>query len=1033
MKRRKRKIRIPAAKYGLNGSTLAIPEYTLTTPEQQTMNYMQSLLNNSYQTPLQQYINSNGLLSKPLEDFQAQANINNQVNANRLATISPLNTPINGIGGADSSVDNIAKGVSAAGDLITGGINAVQNSQHETKGQSAASALGSAASMASAGAALGSVIPGVGTAIGAGVGAVAGVITSGLTKGEKAKMTSFTDYDPGKQAGFLRPGRRREINESREHVKKNAYDNRSAVRGTANLLADYNLKYGDMNTNTFAYGGMPSSLAYVDDGELISTPDGSITKIPEEGKPTDSNLVDLPVGSRILSDKLKVPGTKKTFAQLGEEMMATKKSKFNDIYAQNAAKLNEMNNKSIHDQLFEIQERVKAKRNIKPKSKGLPTYADGGNNKPYNRKAFAHTSNELRKLGAAVKDDFGFTGYSGGTGGGAGAGIKFEYLEPQYTDTVVKDTLYIPFVENFNQAFDRARKANLDRFIFDGKEYTTEIGNNPNNNAVGASRTSVGVLPVEIERTERKLKNKEVHAYEYGGEDDNTLLSILNRMGQKSIQRGIKRADALTIPLPNTIGFSLPQFPKPVDTTDYISQIGEDINNQQMLRARDRMRNRTPLISERNGIIYSRDRDEEGNLSDYIDAVLNDVVITPTSKTQITPRTGITTVQADNTRASNPATKTTTSQATASGSVSKKDIPRTTKSTANKVSTLASSVVNPWAYEDDFKYLKNGVYDKDYLNFINNDLTQDMIDLALKEVPNTFSRFRSSNPNYHPTVADARKWATDFKPSDFHRFAQYVYENRNRLGIPESVDLPELTMAGLPNIKGKGVNAPTPSKVKVQPIKTKPVKNQNSRSINVPDLEQIGSGIASLVPIISNLNAKPEYQDPNYNPYADAILNTMRNRRYNINPALRDIQRNRAIANYDASQMNTNTGANLAFRLQNAVNTNRAIADARAYESNVNNQYLGDYANMLNNLGQHWAAETTRVDDANMANRAAARNIRRAGLSGLSQWAQSRELMRNQRERDNAMFELYRDFLSRGFTDSTISNWSRYIRRGGNR
>jgi len=94
---------------------------------------------------------------------------------------------------------------------------------------------------------------------------------------------------------------------------------------------------------------MPTSLAYVDDGELISTPDGTISKVPELGRPTDSNLVQLPGGSKILSDKLKVPGTKKTFAQVGEEIMATKKSKFNDIYAQNAAKLNEMNNKSIHD------------------------------------------------------------------------------------------------------------------------------------------------------------------------------------------------------------------------------------------------------------------------------------------------------------------------------------------------------------------------------------------------------------------------------------------------------------------------------------------------------------------------------------------------------------------------------------------------------------------------------------------------------------------------------------------------------------
>ena len=712
MKRRKRKIKIPAAQYGLNGSTL-------TTPEQQNMNYMQSLLNNQYQTPMQQFINSNGLISKQIEDFQAQANINNQVNANRLDAISFLNAPIKEATkeatDTTTSADNIAKGVSAAGDLIMGGIDAVQNSQHETKGQSAVSALSSAAKMASAGAALGSVIPGVGTAIGAGVGAIAGVVTSGLTKGKKAKMTSFTDYDPGKQAGFLRPGRRQAINDSREHVKKNAYDNRSAIRGTANLLADYNLQYGDMNTNTFAYGGMPSSLAYVDDGELISTPDGSITKVPEEGKPTDSNLVDLPVGSRILSDKLKVPGTKKTFAQLGEEMMATKKSKFNDIYAQNAAKLNEMNNKNIHDQLFEIQERVKAKRNIKPKSKDLPAYVDGGDNNTWWKR-------------------------------------------------------FLNLVQGYN------------------------------------------------------------------GLDPNVTLKSTGKHGQLVLEK--------TAPIIAT----------------------------------------TP----RNDI--------EGG-------VLNQVTVTA---------------------------------------------PRIRKST---------------------------------------------------------SKPRNSIPT--PPVVD-QVW---------------------------DVDLPEPTMAGLPKFKGVGINAPTPSKVKVQPVKTKPVKNQNSvsKSINISDLTQVGSELASLMPIISNLNTKPEYQNPNYNPYANAILNTMRNRRYNVNPVLRDIERNRAITNYDASQMNTNTGANLAFRLQNAVNTNRAIADIRAQESNINNAYLSEYANMLNNLGRQWAAETTRVDDANMANRAAARNIRRAGLSGISQWFQNRELMNNQRERDNAMLELYRDFLSQGFMDNTISNWDRYIRRGGNR
>ena len=176
------------------------------------------------------------------------------------------------------------------------------------------------------------------------------------------------------------------------------------------------------------------------------------------------------------------------------------------------------------------------------------------------------------------------------------------------------------------------------------------------------------------------------------------------------------------------------------------------------------------------------------------------------------------------------------------------------------------------------------------------------------------------------------------------------------------------------------------------------------------------------------LTLDPEYQNTIYNPFANAIMTTMRNRRYDISPAIRDIERNRAIANYNESQMNTNTGANMAFRLQNASNTARAIADVRSQESNVNNQYLADYANTLNDLGRQWANESIRVQDANMANRAQARNIRRAGISGLSQWMQNRELMRNQRDRDRAMLALYGPMLD-SFTSDVVSEFNRYIRK----
>nr|DAL01646.1 MAG TPA: hypothetical protein [Caudoviricetes sp.] len=146
----------------------------------------------------------------------------------------------------------------------------------------------------------------------------------------------------------------------------------------------------------------------------------------------------------------------------------------------------------------------------------------------------------------------------------------------------------------------------------------------------------------------------------------------------------------------------------------------------------------------------------------------------------------------------------------------------------------------------------------------------------------------------------------------------------------------------------------------------------------------------------------------------------MRRRRFNITPAIEDLNRSRAISNYNAGRVNPNTGTNIAFRLQSALGQNRAIADLRAQESNVNNQYAADYASTLNNLGQQYVGATNLSAEQNAQNRAAARNTRRAGLSQLSQWVQNRELMRNQRTRDDAMLDLYKPFLESGYSSDVL-------------
>ena len=579
-----------------------------------------------------------------------------------------------------------------APDVLNTLITPFQKSNATTGGQAVAQSIGDITS----GAATGYKVAGpIGAAVGAGVGLIG-------RSGEEAKMTSFTDYDEGSLgSGLIGAFGNRRLRRKRAAIKKNAYSNRAAVQGTNYLQSEAYDDMIGMNTDTMANGGMSSSLAYVDDGELIQTPDGSISKVPENNKPTDSNLVSLPEGSRVLSDKLKVPGRKETFAQLGEKMMAKKKSKYNDRFAENAAKLNEMNNNMIHDQLFAMQESVKQSKGIKPKTKQIQA--------------------------AALGDE----------------------IKPGLGDRIV-DAIYNP-----------------------------------------------------------------------------------NRKWGAGVQWGTGNNQWYHVPTASTTATASTSTPT--------------------------RRRKATSASTNTGLI------DEG----------------------------------------------------------KPELPFTWYE--------APSV--------------ESVYDTDY----------DTVD-SPSATPNDIS--------YRETRAD----------------------RRNKLF----------------NKVGSAL-----------------------------------SGIASLAPIMSNLfTGRPETVDAVYNPYATSITNAMRRRRYDINPAIEDLNRNRATSNYNASQINTNTGANLAYRLQSAVNTDRAIASLRSQESNVNNQYLGDYANIMNSLGQQWVNATNMANEANAQNRATARNIRRTGLSQLSQWAQNRELMRNQKARDMEMWPLYQRFLQAGFTEDDLrammnSNRSTIKRKGG--
>lgn len=626
-----------------------------------------------------------------------------------------------------NKLGNIAGKIGGIAQAIPGAINTLaspfQQSTATTGGEAAMQSLQDIASGIGSGAQLGSAIGGpVGGAIGGVAGAIVGAIGK---KGKKASMTSFTDYDEGTLNTGLRAAFKgnKKLRAERARIRTNAFQNREGVAGTERLLNEFNENNTEIGTNTFQYGGgVPTSLAYVDDGELIQTPDGSVSKVPEQGQPTDSNLVDLPEGSRVLSNTLKVPGTSKTFAELGDKIMTKRKSKGNDIYAQNADMLNETNNKMMHDKLFTMQENLKAKKGIKNKSKSIETYYNGG-------------------------------------------------VSSRHNTINVQDNRY-----------------NLgDTFKYKGTTYKV----------TGTNKAE----PVVARDT-------------WGIKGD------------------------ITAPWDS--------YGKTVDA---------------------------------------------GNLPE--------VTVT----------------------ASKPRTTT----------------PKVTTTATKRATRAASKSIAPEIVPD-FTTI-----DEDY---------------RVEATPNDIATRTTSKPIVAPVIT---------KPT----------YNPDWLG-----------MAG-----------------------------------------DVFGGLASLAPIMSNLfTSDPEAVPVNYNPYAQAIANTMARRKYNIDPVLRDIDTNRAVGDYSLSQQMTNTGHNMAFRLQNAIAANKAKLQARSVESNENNRYKAEYANAMNDLGRQYVNATNLASDLNAQNRATTRNIRRAGISQLSSWAQNRTLMRNQSKRDKAMLELYKPFLEAGFTTDVINNWNKFLR-----
>ena len=239
-----------------------------------------------------------------------------------------------------NTINNIVGATSVVGSALSG------ISDEGSAANTAGNVLSSAGSLAAAGSAFGP--------IGTGVGAALGAVVGGISAARRRKQL----------------------------IDKRIRDNyiKSTEVGMNQSAADAEEYWNNNNVAySFENGGILPDLAYVDNNEILRDDNGNITKVPNNIPGTDNHLIDSSSLDSVLSDNIKRPGTKNTFAKEGEKLVKRMKpSKGKDKFAENTNRLNKLNANKAYEALLAEQEQVKAKKGIKPKTKSLiPAYEDG--------------------------------------------------------------------------------------------------------------------------------------------------------------------------------------------------------------------------------------------------------------------------------------------------------------------------------------------------------------------------------------------------------------------------------------------------------------------------------------------------------------------------------------------------------------------------------------------------------------------------------------------------------------------------------
>ena len=180
---------------------------------------------------------------------------------------------------------------------------------------------------------------------------------------------------------------------------------------------------------------------------------------------------------------------------------------------------------------------------------------------------------------------------------------------------------------------------------------------------------------------------------------------------------------------------------------------------------------------------------------------------------------------------------------------------------------------------------------------------------------------------------------------------------------------------------------------------------------------KVGTFAGQVAPMLYNMFKglqKPDKVKPMYNPYEGQIRSAMANRRFNIDPLLNANMVANAVGNRNIRNAANSRGEMMGN--YGASQNQRMAGDTAAWaqKNNMDNQYLGEQAQMDANLGANRAQMDWMAQDYNLKNKTATNQFLGQGFNDLGQFAQMQQLMGNQTNNDAMLANILRSVYGPG-------------------